>query len=84
MPIYEFTCDRGHVTADLRKMGDNSPMPCPQRHEGEPCGHEARRGGPEGCQFYLRYDASQKVAPKHPGMSGCQNPNRRVPAGTVR
>lgn len=79
MPLYEYTCANNHRTIDLRRLDErNEPMQCPT------CGQTAERGGPERAQFFMRYDATQRVAPKHPGMSGCQNPNRRVPAGTVR
>ena len=91
MPIYEHKCSSGHVTEDLRAVADrDTPGPCSavvgRDNEGQPirCAQPTARAGVEHCQFYMKYDATQLCAPRHPGMSGCQNESRRVPAGTVR
>lgn len=74
MPLYEYRCEAGHVSIDLRKIDDrHAPHVC------ETC-HAPAAFKPSVARTYMKADGFQKAMPSRPGFDNCDYKNRRWPA----
>lgn len=79
MPIYEYRCDKGHLSEVIRKVElRNEPSECPT------CHGPAVRAGIERSHFNLVDDAFQTCGWTNPGMSGVNYQSGKAPDGIRR